>query len=246
MVRIKCEVTYDGTDYCGFQSQPKVRTVQGVIEKALVTIHKGQSVPIYASGRTDASVHAIGQVFHFDTELDIPPERWPRVFESLLPPDVTITQAEAVSDDFHARYSAVKKEYRYRVLLKEKDVFRRHYSFRVPYNVNIVALKDASKHLIGTHDFTSFCSTKTTKENKVRTIYELDIIEEQDELIFRIVGSGFLHNMVRIIVGTLLEVGYERKKPDDILKIIEVKNRKAAGKTAPGHGLFLWKVSYED
>ncbi|WP_209125341.1 tRNA pseudouridine(38-40) synthase TruA [Alkalihalobacillus sp. BA299] len=246
MRRYKCVISYDGTDFSGFQIQPDRRTVQGELEKALKTIHKNQSIQVFGSGRTDASVHAIGQVIHFDTPLHIPTEKWGRAFAANLPQDIVIRDVQEVNQDFHARFQAVRKEYRYRVLnCKLHDVFRRRYTYHFPHELNVNAMQEAAEFLLGIHDFTSFCSTASPIEDKVRTIYHLEIIQEEDELIFRIQGNGFLYNMVRIIVGTLLEVGAGKRNVNDMKKIILAKDRTKSGKTAPGHGLYLWKVDYE-
>lgn len=244
--RIKCTIAYDGTYFAGYQIQQQKRTVQGELERALSLIHKGQFVRVYASGRTDATVHAHGQVIHFDTPLSIPDGKWPKALNALLPDDVIVKEASEVSPSFHARFSVKKKEYRYRVWTGEKNVFLRHYVYHYPYPLNVAAMNEALHDLIGTHDFTSFCSAKTEIEDKVRTIYEAEVIPQGDELIFRLVGNGFLYNMVRIIVGTVLEIGRGERRAEEMKTILEQKNRSAAGKTAPGHGLYLWHVSYDN
>ncbi|WP_379971418.1 tRNA pseudouridine(38-40) synthase TruA [Ectobacillus sp. sgz5001026] len=247
MERLKCIVTYDGTYFHGYQVQNNKRTVQLVIEEVLQNIHKGTNVRIYASGRTDATVHARGQVFHFDSPLCLTEERWVAALNSQLPKDVAIQSVEKVSDDFHARFQVIRKEYRYRVLLSNRrDVFRRHYAYHVPYQLSINKIEEAIPYFIGTHDFTSFCSAKTEIEDKVRTIYTLEMTIEEDEIIFRFVGDGFLYNMVRIIVGTLLDVGQGKIEPTQLSHILEMRDRSLAGKTAPGHGLYLWQVSYNN
>lgn len=247
MPRLKCTVAYDGTQFSGYQVQPGKRTVQGEIEKTLTKIHKGSSVKISASGRTDAGVHARGQVIHFDTSLKIEPDRWQIALNSMLPPDIAINTADIVRSDFHARFDTVGKEYRYFLLLSNKrDPFQRNYAYQFPFNLDYNAMKEASKYLLGTHDFTSFCSAKTEVEDRVRTLKEIEFFEEEGMLVFRFVGDGFLYNMVRILVGTLLEVGTGRRAADALPELIEKKDRTLAGKTAPGHGLYLWKVFYED
>lgn len=245
MQRLKCTMAYDGTDFFGYQIQPNNRTVQEEVEKALKKLHKGKEVKIFASGRTDAGVHAKGQVFHFDTHLDIPAEKWPIALNSMLTNDVAILDAEKVENEFHARFDVKGKEYRYYINPSTKrDPFNRNYSASFPYPVDVVAIQEAMKSLIGTHDFTSFCSAKTEVEDKVRTIYELELIEENGLLVFRFVGSGFLYNMVRIITGTLLEVGTGNRMSNCISEIIGKRDRTLAGKTAPAQGLYLWKVNY--
>ncbi|OSX54346.1 tRNA pseudouridine(38-40) synthase TruA [Anoxybacillus ayderensis] len=246
MRRIKCTIAYDGTHFAGYQIQQQKRTVQGELEHALSIIHKGQFVRVYASGRTDATVHAYGQVIHFDTPLAIPDEKWPKALNALLPDDVIVKEASEVPSSFHARFSVKKKEYRYRVWIGEKNVFLRHYVYYYPYKLHVTAMNEALRYVIGTHDFTSFCSAKTEIDDKVRTIYEAEVIQEGEELIFRLVGNGFLYNMVRIIVGTVLEVGRGERRAEEMKTILQQKNRSAAGKTAPGHGLYLWHVSYDN
>lgn len=246
MKRMKCIISYDGTNFSGYQIQPGKRTVQQEIEAVLKRMHKGEEVRIYASGRTDAGVHAQGQVIHFDTPLEIAQERWIAALNTQLPEDIAVHHAEAVSPEFHARYDVVSKEYRYRVMLgRGKHVFLRHYAYLYPYSLNIGAIEAAVQHLKGTHDFTSFCSAKTEIEDKVRTIYEIDVQQQDEEMIFRFVGNGFLYNMVRIMVGTLLDVGQGKLHGDEIPSILKKMDRRLAGKTAPGHGLYLWQVNYE-
>ncbi|MGY0431309.1 tRNA pseudouridine(38-40) synthase TruA [Bacillus rugosus] len=247
-MRLKCTISYDGHLFNGYQVQPGKRTVQDELEKALAVLHKSKDrIPVVSSGRTDSGVHAAGQVIHFDTSLSIPAERWPYALNALLPDDIAVKQAEIADDGFHARFSAVKKEYRYFVYTeKYPDVFKRHYAYHFSYHLNVQNMREAAKHLIGTHDFTSFCATKTEVQDKVRTIYELDWTETDDGLQMRITGSGFLYNMVRIIVGTLLDAGIGKISPADVKSMLEAKDREAAGRTAPGHGLYLWNVYYDN
>jgi tRNA pseudouridine38-40 synthase len=245
MPRIKCTVAYDGTSFSGYQVQPGKRTVQGELEKTLEKLNKGDSIRVNASGRTDAGVHARGQVIHFDTTLEIEPDRWQIALNSLLPADISIQTAEIASTDFHARFDAVGKEYRYFLLpSKTRDPFQRNYAYQFPYQLDFNAMKEATGHLTGTHDFTSFCSAKTEVEDRVRNLKEIDFFEENGLLVFRFVGDGFLYNMVRILVGTLLEVGTGRREARTMPELLEKKDRTLAGKTAPGHGLYLWKVFY--
>ncbi|KAA6443935.1 tRNA pseudouridine(38-40) synthase TruA [Bacillus swezeyi] len=247
-MRIKCTVSYDGHLFFGYQVQPGQRTVQNELEKALKTLHKAKEcIPVVSSGRTDSGVHAVGQTIHFDSTLSIPEAKWPYALNALLPDDITVNKAEAVDDQFHARFSAKKKEYRYMIYKgRFPDVFKRYYAYHVPYELDMEKVKEASRYLVGTHDFTSFCTTKTEVKDKVRTIYELEWSETEEGLQMRIVGSGFLYNMVRIIVGTLLDVGTGKFYPDDIKKMIAAQNRDAAGRTAPAHGLYLWNVIYDN
>lgn len=245
MQRFKCIVTYDGTLFAGYQVQPGKRTVQGELERALKKIHKGKDIRVTASGRTDAGVHARGQVIHFDSPLNIPIEKWEIALNSLLPDDVAIIGTETVSDDFHVRFDAKGKEYRYFVhRSSRRDPFKRQYAYQYPYPINKDAIRQAAAGLIGTHDFTSFCSAKTEVEDKVRELQEIDVLEEGNMIIFRFRGTGFLYNMVRILTGTLLEVGSGERDPESMPAVLKEKNRSAAGKTAPPKGLYLWEVFY--
>ena len=245
MQRVKCIISYDGTGFSGYQVQPNKRTVQLLVEETLARMHKGEQVRVIGSGRTDASVHAQGQVIHFDTSLTIPVDKWKNALNAQLPKDIFVDDVQFVSSEFHARFSVVKKEYRYRVT-NEYNVFKRHYAYHFPYKIDQTKIKEAIVHLIGTYDFTSFCSAKTEVTDKVRTIYEIELVEEGNEIVFRFVGNGFLYNMVRILVGTLLEVGQGKIDPTHIPRILENRDRTMAGKTAPGHGLYLWKVFYDN
>jgi tRNA pseudouridine38-40 synthase len=245
--RVALWVTYEGTHFSGYQVQPNGRTVQEEIEKALSKIHKGEPIRIYSSGRTDAGVHARGQVVHFDSALTIPSARWPKAINACLSDDIRVIEAGYVSEAFHSRYQAIKKEYHYRVLLrKEGDVFRRNLTHHIAYSVNIERMQKAAELLVGKHDFSSFCAANTDVKDKVRTLFDVSIVSDRDELVFKLVGDGFLYNMVRIIVGTLLEIGAGKREIAEISMILQAKDRTVAGKTAPGNGLFLWKVSYEN
>lgn len=244
MRRFKCTIQYDGTDYSGYQVQPNGLTIQEVLEKTLERMHK-HPVKVIGSGRTDARVHAQGQVIHFDTELSIAPASMVKALNTLLPDDIRILDCIEVASDFEARYDVVGKEYRYFVRQTE-DAFRRHQSVLIPYSLDVAQVRLGLAHLIGTHDFSSFCVAKTETDNRVRTIYEAELIEQGEELIFRFRGSGFLYNQIRIMVGTLLDVGRGRFAPEDIKRMLEAKDRNVAGVTAPPHGLYLWEVFYPE
>ncbi|MFS0644936.1 tRNA pseudouridine(38-40) synthase TruA [Siminovitchia sp. 179-K 8D1 HS] len=246
MQRYKGTIEYDGSGFSGYQIQPKGRTVQEEIEKVLKKMHKGRHVPVTASGRTDAGVHARGQVIHFDSGLSLPSERWVKALNSLLPDDISLLNVEAAAPEFHARYDAVGKTYKYFLYNREaRDPFKRHYYAHVRGKLDIGRMRKAAQFLAGTHDFTSFCSAKTEMTNKVRTISRLEIDDRHPELVFTFTGNGFLYNMVRIMVGTLLEVGTGKLDPQDIPDILAAKDRRLAGKTAPAQGLYLWEVYYE-
>ena len=246
MQRYKCIISYDGSGFSGYQVQPNKRTVQTELEAVLAKMHKGNPVKVSGSGRTDAGVHAKGQVIHFDSPLPIPEEKWEVALNSMLPEDISVRSVMSVAAPFHARFDAVGKEYRYVLHLSTiRDPFQRNYAYRYPYQLNLEAMREASKFFLGTHDFTSFCSAKTEVEDKIRIIETIDFIMEGNLLTLRFVGNGFLYNMVRILVGTLLAVGSGDMKPEEIPVILEKKDRRFAGKTAPAHGLYLWKVFYE-
>lgn len=248
MHKLKCTVSYDGTNFSGSQIQPNKRTIQFEIEKAIKKIHKGKQIRIYASGRTDTGVHAMGQVFHFETDLVIPGSNWKKALNAILPDDIYVKKVENVARNFHAQFDAIEKEYRYFILnSKEVDVFKRNYSYFYPFAIDMDKIKQACKLFEGTHDFTSFCSARSTvKGTKVRTLYEVSCEKQADEIVFVLRGNGFLYNMVRIIVGVLLDVGSGKLSMNDIEEMFRKKDRSAAGKTAPPTGLFLWTVKYEN
>jgi tRNA pseudouridine38-40 synthase len=245
MQRYKCVISYDGSSFSGYQVQPGKRTVQSELEAVLAKMHKGEPVKVSGSGRTDAGVHAKGQVIHFDSPLPIPEQKWVIALNSMLPEDIAVRSVEKVSENFHARFDAEGKEYRYVIFLsKIRDPFQRKFAYQYPYPLDMEAMKEASRYLLGTHDFTSFCSAKTEVADKVRTIEKIDFTIEGQLLTIRFSGNGFLYNMVRILVGTLLEAGAGERSPKDIPDIIAKKDRSSAGKTAPAHGLYLWEVFY--
>lgn len=248
MERVKAIVAYDGTNFAGYQFQPgHVRTVQSEIDKALVKIHKDKRIHSVASGRTDAGVHANGQVIHFDTPLTLEVDRWRMALNVLLPKDIRIVEVEYADENFHARYSATGKTYTFKWSYAEvHSPFERNYSVHLEkWRPDVEKMREATKYFIGTHDFTSFCSSKTATSNRVRTVRELTLVEKDDELIMTIEGDGFLYNMVRTIAGMLLAVGKGWHEPEDVKEILALKDRQAANKTAPAHGLYLENVTYE-
>ena len=247
MKRIKAIVAYDGSAYSGFQIQKNSRTIQEMIEKALTRMHKGETTKIVSSGRTDAGVHAKGQVFHFDSPIHMSGESWVRALNGLLPTNIVIQHVEIVSSDFHARYDVVGKTYKY--FLHQGDLpnpFKHHYSTYFPYQLDIELMRKGAQHFVGTYDFTSFCSAKTEKDNKVRTITAVEVDQTDEGFVFTFTGNGFLYNMVRIMVGTLLNVGSKRLAAEKIPQLIAAKDRKHANKTAPAQGLYLWEVYYNN
>lgn len=244
--KIKCTVSYDGTNYAGYQVQPNGVTIQEVIEVALAKMHKGQAVRIHSSGRTDRGVHAIGQVFHFETELVIAPDAWKRAINALLPDDVLIRYVEIVDDGFHARIDAMTKEYRYFVRQAEEvDVFKRNYVYTEKDALDFVRMQEACGWFVGTYDFTAFSSARSTvKGSKVRTLFDVRCEREDDMYVFILRGNGFLYNMVRIIVGVLIEAGKGHVSREDVEQMFASKDRQTVGKTLPPEGLYLWEVTY--
>ncbi|GAA3025357.1 tRNA pseudouridine(38-40) synthase TruA [Tetragenococcus solitarius] len=246
MVRYKAIIAYDGTNFSGFQSQINGRTVQDEIEKTLSKI-ANQTVKINGSGRTDAGVHALGQVIDFAWPTKLPLEKLRFALDTQTPADIAVKQVELVADDFHSRYQAKEKTYEFRVDIgKPRSPFRRFYMSYYPYELDLEKIKRALPDFLGTHDFTSFCSGKSEVKNKTRTIYKADMLvsDTEDELLFTFCGDGFLYNMVRIMVGTLLKIGNGRISEDAIPQIIAARDRNAAGPTAHPEGLYLKEVKY--
>ena len=246
MRRLKATITYDGTGFSGYQVQPGERTIQLELEKVLTTMHKGEIVKVTASGRTDAKVHATGQVIHFDTSLSISLESYKKALNVQLPRDIRILEVEEVSSDFHARFSVEGKTYRYIWDCgTTQSPFRRHYTVETNgVKPNVEKMRQAAAYILGEHDFTCFCAANTSVVDKVRTVQHLQFEWHGEELHMTITGNGFLYNMVRIIAGTLWEVGIGKREPENIETVIASKQRKLAGKTAPAHGLYLEKVFY--
>ena len=242
-MRYKCVVTYDGTCFHGFQTQNNLRTVQEEIEHVLLIINKKKTI-IYPSGRTDTGVHALGQVFHFDTDIVMKEENMRNAINSRLPKDIYIKKVEIVSEDFHARFSVLKKEYHYYIDFGEFDPLKRNYRYYFPYKkIDRNLLYQASQIFVGEHDFKSFTKNKDLTDT-TRIIYSIDFVWENDLLCIKIVGNGFMHNMVRILVAMWLECARGKYSLSDLKTILEEKNRVFAPKTAPASGLYLYKVYY--
>ncbi|MED1960041.1 tRNA pseudouridine(38-40) synthase TruA [Brevibacillus formosus] len=242
--RLRCVLAYDGTDFSGFQVQPDQVTIQGEIEAALNRV-TGEDIQVFGSGRTDAGVHARGQVIHFDTSSNIPMDKWRFVLNNQLPDSIVIRTVEEVDASFHARFDVQVKEYRYCIDNNPvADVFRHRYADHVRFPLDVDAMQQAAHYLVGEHDFTSFCSAKTFVEDKVRTVYGLTVEKIGDEVWVTCRGNGFLYNMVRIIVGTLVEVGQGKRNPAELKEILAACDREKAGKTAPAKGLTMWEVVY--
>lgn len=245
MKNIKLTIAYDGTNYSGWQRQSNARTVQGQIERAIAKVMK-QEITIHGSGRTDAGVHALGQVASFETDCTIPVDRISIALNSYLPDDIVIKRAEEMSSSFHARYSVKKKRYIYKIYNdKIRDPLCANYSYFYHKKVDINKLIESSKYFIGEHDFRGFMSRGSSINNTVRTIYNIDIRKEDKFIILEYTGNGFLYNMVRIVTGTLLDVNIGKIDINRLEEIIQSKIRKKAGHRAPAQGLYLAKVIYE-
>ena len=241
-MRYKAIVMYDGTMFHGFQTQDNLRTVQEEIEKVLKIITKKET-RIFPAGRTDTGVHAVGQVFHFDYEVKMEEWQIKNALNSRLPKDIYIKNIGVVNDDFHARYQATKKSYQYVINLNEFNPLNKNYCYYYKYKLDVNKMIEASKIFIGEHDFKSF--TKNHKlENTVRTIYDINFEVENNVIKINFIGNGFLHNMVRIIVAMLIEVGNDRFTIEYLQQAMENKNRKYAPKLAPANGLYLMEVMY--
>ena len=248
-------IEYDGTNFSGWQKQPKARTVQGEIEHVLKYITM-EDVNIHGTSRTDAGVHALGQCASFEWNCPMPVDKLPEVMNrrfgaggtgrSGAPGDIRIISAEVMPDDFHARYSCTGKTYRY-IIDKTGDIFRRKQAFQYPEadQLDIEAMREAAAHIVGTHDFKCFeTAGGTPRETTVRTVSRLDIEDREDSIVIEITGDGFLYNMVRIIVGTLVEVGIGKKAAGELPGIIEGRDRGKAGFTAPPQGLYLKEIYF--
>lgn len=244
MRTIKAVVEYDGTEYSGFQRQPKRRTIQAELEWALKQALQ-EPIVVAGAGRTDAGVHAAGQVISFKTACSIPTDRICVALNSVLPHDIVPRKAEEVEPDFHARYSARERTYEYRILNSEQpSALMGRFVWHVPGRLNLTAMRKAAGHLLGKHDFAAFSLSNRDSKSAVRELTALEIRKRGEIVSITLKANSFLHSMVRGIVGTLVEVGQGRRSPGDIKRILESKDRGQAGKTAPAKGLCLMEVRY--
>ena len=244
MRNIKLTIEYDGKDFNGWQKQPNKLNIQGTIEKAIQQI-TGEIVELNASGRTDAGVHAIGQVANFKTKTSIPIEKIPIAINSKLKKSIVIKKAEEVEEDFHARYTCKRKTYKYVIdNSKTGTAIYRYMKYCFNQKLDIQKMQKAAKHFIGEHDFKAFKASGTSSKSSIRTIYNAQIMKENEDIIIQLTGNGFLYNMVRIIAGTLIDVGIGKILPEEIPNILNSKDRTKAGKTLPPQGLYLVNVEY--
>ena len=245
MRRIKLVVSYDGTAYCGWQLQPNGVTIEEVLNKALSSLLK-EEIQVIGASRTDSGVHAMGNVAVFDTESRIPGDKICFALNQRLPDDVRIQASEEVPLTFHPRKANCVKTYEYKILNRKIDMpLQRLYSHFCYFNLDLEKMQKAASYLIGEHDFKSFCTVRTQAEETVRTIYSLTVTKADDLITIRISGSGFLYNMVRIIAGTLMKVGMGVWPPEHVKEILEARDRKEAGETAPARGLTMVGIEYE-
>lgn len=244
MKRVKLTVAYDGTDFCGWQLQPGVRTVEGELNLALSGLLH-EEIQVIGASRTDSGVHALCNTAVFDTATRIPPQKLPYALNQRLPEDIRIRDAEEVAADFHPRRCRSRKTYEYRILNSRFPLpTKRLYSYFTYVPLDAEKMSRAAAFLVGEHDFASFCAAASAAETTVRTIYSLTVEREGEEILIRVCGSGFLYNMVRIIAGTLMDAGRGRIKPEKMEQILAAKNRQAAGPTAPACGLTLVKYEF--
>jgi len=239
--------SYDGSKYKGYQKQPKAKTVQNALEKALKTINNDKTVDVYASGRTDAGVHALNQKAHFDLKINITCDKLNQALNSLLPKDIYVKEVEEVNDKFHARFDAKAKEYIYMINMGEYNPIKKDYVYQYNKRLDVVEMERALKYLEGTHDFTSFSKPDEEKENFTRTIIQANLIRDMkniNEFTISFLGNGFLRYQVRIMVGLLIEVGEGKRESREIIDVLAVKDRRKSGPTVPPEGLYLKDVFY--
>lgn len=239
--------SYDGSKYSGYQKQPKKKTIQGEIEKALKQINAGQPITISASGRTDAGVHAYNQRAHFDYEGTIPPTKIKQAINSLIPDDIYIKNIFEVDENFHARFNVKAKEYIYKINMGSYNPIEKDYVYQYNKKLDIPEMERALKYIEGTHDFRSFVKVDEEKDNYERNIVQTSLIRDVknvNQITISILGTGFMRYMVRNIVGMLIEIGEGKYKSEDIIYILKAKDRKKAGTCAPACGLYLKDVYY--
>ena len=246
MKRIGLIVAYDGTNYCGWQVQPNGITIQGELNRCLSEL-LGEEIETIGASRTDAGVHAMGNVAVFDTNTRIPGEKISYALNQRLPEDIRIQLSEEMPLDFHPRYCDSVKTYEYRILNRRFPVpTERLYSYFYHYKLDVEKMRAATSYLIGRHDFASFCGSGAQVKSTVRTIRSIEIERYEDMITIRISGEGFLYNMVRIIAGTLIEIGNGQYPPERVRDILNACDRAAAGPTAPAHGLTLMGIEFYD
>lgn len=243
-MRVKLVVAYEGTNYCGWQIQPNGITIEQVLNETLSSL-LGEEITVTGASRTDAGVHSLGNVAVFETHTKMPAEKISFALNQRLPEDIVVQESCQVPEDFHPRFSKSRKTYEYRILnCRFRQPLEGRTSYFYHYPLDVGAMQKAAAYLVGEHDFTSFASVHAQTNTYVRTIYALDVVREGDMIRIRVQGNGFLYNMVRIIAGTLIQVGAGIKKPEDMESILAGKDRELAGPTAPAHGLTMIGLEY--
>lgn len=245
MKRVKLVVAYDGTNYSGWQLQKNAITIEQRLNEALSELLQ-EDIVVTGASRTDAGVHSLGNVCIFDTNTRIPAEKIGFALNTRLPEDIVVQDSCEVDAAFHPRAGKSRKTYEYRILNRTfRDPTRRRDTYFYHHTLDVDAMKQAAAYLEGEHDFKSFCSVHTQAETTVRTIYSCTVEKKDDIICIRVTGNGFLYNMVRIIAGTLIEVGAKKTAPEDIQMMLEKTDRTVAGPTAPAHGLTMIGIQYE-
>lgn len=238
-------VAYDGTNYCGWQVQPNEITIEEVLNRSLSNL-LGEKIEVMGASRTDSGVHSLGNVAVFDTNTRMPADKIAFALNQRLPEDIVVQGSCEVPSDWHPRYQESTKTYEYRILNRTfRMPTRRLDTYFYHYPLDVEQMSEAASYLVGTHDFTSFCAANAQVKSTVRTIYSCTAQKENDIITIRVTGNGFLYNMVRIIAGTLIEVGAGKRRPEEIKDILAAENRDAAGPTAPAQGLTMMGIEYE-
>lgn len=246
MRRIKLTVAYDGTNYCGWQVQPNGVTIEEVLNKAICRL-TGEEIQVIGASRTDSGVHALGNVAVFDTESRIPAERFSYALNQRLPEDIVVVKSEEVSKEWHPRYQNSLKTYEYHIMNTKIPIpTKRLYNCFVSFDLDVKRMRQGAEYLLGEHDFAAFCCIRTNAKTTVRTITDLQIEQNGEEIIIRITGNGFLYNMVRIIAGVLIRVGRGFYEPEKVRELLEGSKRKKEAVTAPAQGLCLVGIVYEE
>ena len=244
--RVRLTVAYDGTNYHGWQVQNNGITIESELNRCLSDLLK-EDIQVIGASRTDSGVHALGNIAVFDTASRMPAEKISYALNQRLPEDIRIQRSEEVAPDWHPRYVTSRKTYEYRIYRGEFPMpVKRLYALFSYRSFDVEKMQQAARYLVGEHDFKSFCQVGAQVESTVRTLYSVTVEEQGSDLVIRVCGNGFLYNMVRIIAGTLMDVGQGKKTPEEMQDILETKNRSAAGPTAPAHGLMLMKYEFPE
>lgn len=244
MKRVKLTVAYDGTNYCGWQVQPNGITIEEVLNRAIRKL-TGEEIAVIGASRTDSGVHALGNVAVFDTASSIPPERFSYALNQRLPEDVVVVESEEVPLDWHPRYQNTLKTYEYHIINSRTVIpTKRLYNAFVSFPLDVERMRQGASYIVGEHDFASFCCIRTNAKTTVRTVTELQITQQGDEITIRITGNGFLYNMVRIIAGVLIRVGRGFYEPEKVKELLDGVERTQGAITAPAQGLCLMEIRY--